>query len=298
MAQACAPTNFHYLTLDVTPNLDGVVEHPYTFSMPPETVPFGWGFEKRDGIRIGDREHTFAGLVRSYKEHFKKTGRDRQLWVTEFGFTSFWFNGKVEGRQYAGFSEQAQAEYLIRRFIESLALPIEVTCQYDFIDDYDSQESGEEANFGLLRSDFSRHALLKRPELGHERLLDGLFGGQAGGAGRPLLPEFGDFGRNHELACGDQPVEFEMKRGRLVDFRLAGTAARFSFGGGIVRGLDRSSKPFVQNLRIFGGDFGQIVPCSFQRSEFRRIILHRRGRQLFEFAAYLFAPVQMLAEFA
>lgn len=150
----------------------------------------------------------------------------------------------------------------------------------------------------ILRSDFSRHALLKRPELGHERLLDGLFGGQAGGAGRPLLPEFGDFGRNHELACGDQPVEFEMKRGRLVDFRLAGTAARFGFGGGIVRGLDRSSKPFVQNLRIFRRDFGQIVPCSFQRSEFRRIIFHRRGRQLFEFAAYLFAPVQMLAEFA
>lgn len=195
---ACAPTNFHYLTLDVTPNLDGVVEHPYTFSMPPETVPFGWGFEKRDGIRIGDREHTFAGLVRSYKEHFKKTGRDRQLWVTEFGFTSFWFNGKVEGRQYAGFSEQAQAEYLIRRFIESLALPIEVTCQYDFIDDYDSQESGEEANFGLLRSDFSR-----KPAFYAVQRINSLF------AGTEPDPQA-------KLTVTDAPLHRSMKRSELI----------------------------------------------------------------------------------
>lgn len=153
---ACSPTNFHYLNLDVSKNLDGVVDHPYTYSLPPEKIPFGWNLTKRDGIRIGDKEHTFAGLVQSYHDHFRKTGQARSLWVTEFGFTTFWFNGKTEKRLYAGFSEKAQACYLLRRFMESLALPIEVSCQYDFLDDYQSSEFGDESNFGILRGDYSR----------------------------------------------------------------------------------------------------------------------------------------------
>ena len=153
---ACSPTNFHSLNLGVSGNLDGVVDHPYTYSMPPEKIPFGWNLTKRDGIQVGDREHTFAGLVNSYHSHFRKTGQKRSLWVTEFGFSTFWFNGKIEKRLYAGFTEQAQAAYLLRRFMESLALPIEVSCQYDFIDDYNSGEFGEEANFGILRADYTR----------------------------------------------------------------------------------------------------------------------------------------------
>ena len=153
---ACSPTNFHYLNLGVSKNLDGVVDHPYTYSLPPEKIPFGWNLARRDGIRIGDREHTFAGLVHSYHEHFRKTGQARSLWVTEFGFSTFWFNGKTEKQLYAGFSENAQACYLLRRFMESLALPIAVSCQYDFLDDYQSGEFGVESNFGILRADYSR----------------------------------------------------------------------------------------------------------------------------------------------
>ena len=67
---SCAPTNFHALNAGVSKNLDGVVEHPYTFSLPPEKVPFGKRLAKRDGIAIGDDEHTFRGLVESYHEHF------------------------------------------------------------------------------------------------------------------------------------------------------------------------------------------------------------------------------------
>ena len=62
---SCAPTNFHALNAGVSKNLDGVVEHPYTFSLPPEKVPFGKRLAKRDGIAIGDDEHTFRGLVLS-----------------------------------------------------------------------------------------------------------------------------------------------------------------------------------------------------------------------------------------
>jgi len=152
---ACAPTNFRYLDLGVSPALDGIVEHPYTFSMPPERVPFGWDLEKRDGVRVGDKESSFQGLVESYFEKFKQTGQSRSLWVTEFGFTTFRFDGKNEKGLYAGFSEEAQAAYLVRRFVQSLSLPVAVSCQYDLIDDYNSTPNTDEANFGILRSDFS-----------------------------------------------------------------------------------------------------------------------------------------------
>lgn len=152
---ASSPTNFHALNLGVSPALDGVVDHPYTYSMPPEKVPFSWKLEKRDGIRIGDAEGSFTGLINSYIEHFRKTGKMRSIWLTEFGFTTFWFNGKSEKGLYAGFSEEAQSIYLVRRFILGLTLPVMAACQYDFIDDYNSEASRDEANFGIIRADHS-----------------------------------------------------------------------------------------------------------------------------------------------
>lgn len=153
---SCAPTNFHALNVGLSKNLDGVVEHPYSFSLPPEKVPFGKRLVKRDGIAVGDDEHTFRGLVESYHAWFAKTGTPRSLWVTEFGFTTFEMSdAKVKGL-YVGFSEQAQALYLLRRFVESLALPVAVSCQYDFLDDYGSNPATDEANFGILRGDYSR----------------------------------------------------------------------------------------------------------------------------------------------
>lgn len=153
---SCAPTNFHALNVGVSKNLDGVVEHPYSFSMPPEKVPYGKRLTKRDGIAVGDDGHTFRGLVESYHEQFRKTGKSRSLWVTEFGFTTFEMaDAKAKGL-YVGFSEQAQALYLLRRFVESLSLPIAVSCQYDFLDDYGSNPAMDEANFGILRGDYSR----------------------------------------------------------------------------------------------------------------------------------------------
>jgi len=153
---SCAPTNFHALNVGLSKNLDGVVEHPYSFSLPPEKVPFGKRLVKRDGIAVGDDEHTFRGLVESYHAWFEKTGTPRSLWVTEFGFTTFEMSdAKVKGL-YVGFSEQAQALYLLRRFVESLALPVALSCQYDFLDDYASNPATDEANFGILRGDYSR----------------------------------------------------------------------------------------------------------------------------------------------
>ncbi len=152
---ACSPTNFHYLNLGVSKNLNGVVDHPYSYAIPPEKIPYGHSFVKRDGIVIGDKNCTFAGLIKSYMKHFKKTGTMRSLWMTEFGYSTFWFDNKNYTKNAAGFSEKAQAVYLIRRLLESFTLPIEVSCQYDFIDDYQLNQFAFEANFGLLRADFS-----------------------------------------------------------------------------------------------------------------------------------------------
>ena len=149
------PINYRYLDLGVSDNIEGVAEHPYTYSAPPERIPFSWGHEKRDGVRTGDREGSFRGFINDYFRKFKETGKIRSIWVTEFGFPTFVFNGKNEKGLYAGFSEESQAVYILRRFIESLTLPIAVTCQYDFIDDYGSTPFSAEANFGLIRADKS-----------------------------------------------------------------------------------------------------------------------------------------------
>jgi hypothetical protein len=153
---AVPPTNFRYLELGLSKAVDGVVEHPYTYSLPPERMPYSLALTERDGRAVGDAEGSFVGLINSYHAKFKETGQARSLWVTEFGFTTYWFNGENEKGLYAGFTEEAQAAYLVRRFLQGLALPIEVSCQYDLLDDYGSTPKEAEANFGILRGDYSR----------------------------------------------------------------------------------------------------------------------------------------------
>lgn len=169
---APSPTNFRALDLGVSTALDGVVDHPYTFSLPPEKIPYGWNMEKRDGVRVGDANNTFAGLIQSYVKKFQETQCERSLWMTEFGFTTFHFNGKNEKAFYAGFSEEAQACYLVRRFILSLTLPIKASCQYDFLDDYGSTIYNPEANFGIVRADYT-----PKPSYYALRRMNSLFNG-------------------------------------------------------------------------------------------------------------------------
>ncbi len=150
-------TNFHMLNLGVSKNFDGIVDHAYPMSMTPEMVPWGTRFIERDGIAVGDTEFTFRGLMESYGKKFRETGKERKVWITEFGFSTFWYNGKSEEGMFSNVTEEAQAAYLLRRMIESIALPmVAVSCQYDFLDDYYSGAHDQESNFGLLRGDYSR----------------------------------------------------------------------------------------------------------------------------------------------
>ena len=195
---ACPPTNFRYLDLGLSKAVDGVVDHPYTYSMPPERMPYGWRMEERDGVRTGDEHCTFPGLMRSYVEKFRATGKMRTLWLTEFGWTGFWFNEKNSGGLYAGFSEEAQAIYLVRRMIQCMTLPIEAACQYDFLDDYGSGRFNAEANFGLLRSDYS-----PKPSYYAIQRMTSLFAGY-------------EHDKGTTVAVEEAPLHRSMKRTELV----------------------------------------------------------------------------------
>ncbi|MBS1372282.1 MAG: hypothetical protein HPZ91_20250 [Lentisphaeria bacterium] len=152
---ANTPTNYRYLDLGVTDKLDGVSEHPYSYCLPPEKVPYGWSYEKRDGVRVGDKACSYRGLIEDYHRKFRETGKPRSLWLTECGYTTYWWDGVNEKGQYGGYTEDAQASYLARRFLESLSLDIAMVAQYCFLDKQYSKQNSAEANFGLLRGDYS-----------------------------------------------------------------------------------------------------------------------------------------------
>ncbi|MBI4978933.1 MAG: LamG domain-containing protein [Spirochaetes bacterium] len=149
------PANIRAIDAGISRALDGIVDHPYTYAMPPERMPYNEGHRERDGIVAGDKEGNFYALIASYLDAFKRSGIDRTLWFTEFGFTGFLFSGKNEGGLYAGFSEEAQAVYLVRQWLQCLTFPVEAACQYDLMDDYGSDRFKDEANFGLVRHDLS-----------------------------------------------------------------------------------------------------------------------------------------------
>jgi hypothetical protein len=149
------PLNFRMLALGVTKNLHGVVDHTYTYSLPPEIDVWANNLA-RDGILVGDREGTFFGWVDSYLAEFAKTGVERKIWMTEFGFSTFSASGENEGKLYAPFSEEAQASYLVRRLLAALYRQdaIAASIQFDIMDS-ELEHADPESYFGLLRRDFS-----------------------------------------------------------------------------------------------------------------------------------------------
>lgn len=152
-------TNFRALSLSVSKNLTGIVDHPYPWNMLPEMIPYSWSFEKRDGLKVGDAEGTLAGLYRSYAELFRRSNIKRSLWITEFGWSTMWINKDniAKAHIYPGFSEEAQAEYLLRRYLEGLATPVVAHLNmYEFVDSGKVDPYDRQRNFGLLRHDFSQ----------------------------------------------------------------------------------------------------------------------------------------------
>ncbi|MGC4034201.1 MAG: cellulase family glycosylhydrolase [Tepidisphaeraceae bacterium] len=131
-------------------NLDGLVEHPYTYKYPPEVVAFG-GQEnlERDGVASADDKHSLVSLLKGESDLAeKKTGRRLPVWVTEFGFGTHVKQKKQN--LYAGYTDQAQAAYHARALIQGLSAGVGAWTVYDFIDD-GTDSSNPEHNFGLIR---------------------------------------------------------------------------------------------------------------------------------------------------
>jgi hypothetical protein len=108
-------------------------------------------------IRADDR-HGFASVFEKTREHSRELlGRELDLYVTEFGFTTY--NHWRKPGWPRGYTEAAQAAYSVRALILALAAGAKATCLYqDFMDD-GTDPCEAEPNFGLVRHE----------KLGYER---------------------------------------------------------------------------------------------------------------------------------
>lgn len=148
-----APVNFRQLALGVAPSVDGIVDHPYTFKLVPELIPFAGspGIVQRDGIATADEKGTLASQIRMYREQSAKFHGPKELWFTEWGFSTF---QPTKPQQYAGFTRNAQAKYTQRRFVECMALDVKVSVVYDFLDDGKNPHDAEH-NFGIVDTELN-----------------------------------------------------------------------------------------------------------------------------------------------
>ncbi len=148
------PVNFRQIKHGISPAVDGITDHPYSYRLIPEYLPFAAkdGILKRDGIATADEQGTYASQVQMYFELLEKYKGPKEIWLTEWGYPTF--QEKKSGGLYAGFTQSAQAKYLLRRLFESLGLGIEVSMIYDFKND-GRNPYGAEHNFGLVDYDLN-----------------------------------------------------------------------------------------------------------------------------------------------
>lgn len=148
------PVNFRQIAMGIAPEVDGITEHPYSFRLLPEYIPFAAsdGILRRDGIATADAQGTLASQLRMYDELLKKHNGPKEKWLTEWGWPTY--SEAKPGNIYAGFTESAQAKYILRRLTQTLGLGTTVTFIYDFRNDGNNPFEAED-NFGLVRADLS-----------------------------------------------------------------------------------------------------------------------------------------------
>jgi len=151
--------NLRMIELGVSPQVDGITLHPYSYRITPEIVPYAASddnFKRNGGRQTADAEGTFASLIRISRQFSAKHDGPKETWLTEWGYTTKRDRAGSKSH-FAGFTEQAQAAYIQRRFLECLGLGIENSIVYSFMDDKnnppETSEFNGEDNFGLVRSD-------------------------------------------------------------------------------------------------------------------------------------------------
>jgi hypothetical protein len=146
---SAAPVNYRQLAMGIVPEVDGIVDHPYSYRTVSELVPYANtpSIMKRDGIVTADEKGTFSSQIRMYREQSAKYGGPKELWLTEWGWSTF--QEAEAGNLNAGFTLSAQAKYILRRLTQSLGLGVDATFIYDFKDD-GTDPYEDEHHFGLV----------------------------------------------------------------------------------------------------------------------------------------------------
>ncbi|EIP98511.1 hypothetical protein OpiT1DRAFT_02968 [Opitutaceae bacterium TAV1] len=151
--------NMRMIEMGISPTVDGVVLHPYSYRTVSEIVPYAASdenFKRNGGRQTADEEGTFTSLIRYSREFSVKHNGPKETWLTEWGWTTK--RDRAGSRSnFAGFTEVAQAAYIQRRFMECLGLGVENSIVYSFMDDRnnppETSEFNGEDNFGLIKSD-------------------------------------------------------------------------------------------------------------------------------------------------
>jgi hypothetical protein len=145
---SASPANFRKLAMSISPAVDGIVDHPYSYRSVPEIIPFASTPDilARDGIAVADEQGTFISLIRNYRAQSQKHNGPKEIWLTEWGYTTFEPHTPT---LFAGFTPSAQAKYMLRRFVECLGLGVDVSIQYDFKDD-GTDIRNPEHHFGIV----------------------------------------------------------------------------------------------------------------------------------------------------
>lgn len=201
-----------FLKNGISPNLNGITDHPYSAMTPPELYAFGTPFDGRDGVKAGGPNLHFSEVVQAFLRTFREIGRpDLSLWYTEFGYTTYLYGGQRKKGKYtfAAYTEEAQAVYLVRRYLYCFTRPeIKAALQYDFLDDFQGRQFDPEANFGLLRADYS-----PKPAYFALQNLATFFNGVRS-----------DSRLDAQVKIDDQPLHRAGKRGQLLDWDEDGKA--------------------------------------------------------------------------
>lgn len=147
-----APVNFRQLEMGISQEVDGMVDHPYSFRTVPENIPFSSRpvIVERDGIATADERGTFASQIEMYRAVSKKHNGPKSIWLTEWGFPT---HIERDAKQYAGYTEEAQAKYALRRFAQCLGLGVEASFWYDLWEDGTDPYEAEH-HFGMIARDY------------------------------------------------------------------------------------------------------------------------------------------------
>lgn len=144
---AGAPVTYKQLALGTSPAVDAIADHPYSTHTPPELAGGSASEQlKHFGFATVDERGSFISLIEGFRRQSARYHGPKAIWLTEWGYSTF---QPLTEAHFSGFTESAQARYMLRRFVEGLGLGVDVSVLYEFRDGRDEHDA--EDRFGIVR---------------------------------------------------------------------------------------------------------------------------------------------------